>query len=318
MTGWIEVPFEVQKPQEGLRVDAYLARRLNRTSRSFVQKLIDGGQVLLGGRAVKPATRVRAGQTVVVRYSRRLEPPPTAKKLAVLYEDDWLLAVDKPGQMLSHPTDKIVQNAVTTILKRQCGEPKPHLVHRLDRETSGVLLLAKDPSTARLLAAAFSERAIRKEYVALVAGRVAWARRTVDAPIGYQGGEIRVRQAVGSGQAAVTDFERLAAGRDMSLVAARPRTGRLHQIRVHLASLGHVIIGDKLYTSDGGFYLKAVRKELQPEDLTTLGAPRQMLHARALELRHPITEQTLRVEAPLPDDFQACLAAAGIEWHHAG
>lgn len=313
LTDWVDVPFEVQKPQDGLRVDAYLAKRLRRYSRSAVQKMIDGGQVFLAGRAVKPATRLAAGQTVIVRYPRQAEPAAPVNRLEVVFEDDWLLAVDKPGMVLSHPTDRIVENAVTTIVKRQFPGHKLHLVHRLDRETSGVLLLAKDPATARLLTNAFFEREVRKLYIALTAGRFAWTRKTVNAPIDREGGEIKVRQTVGAGQSAVTSFERLAANDSLSLIAARPKTGRLHQIRVHLAHLGHPVLGDKLYTGDGAYYMKAVRRELGARDLAALGAPRQMLHARTLELSHPITEKKLRLQAPLPEDFKRCLSCAGLE-----
>ena len=313
MTDWVEVPFEVQKPQDGLRVDAYLAQRLHRYSRSAVQKLIGEGQVLVAGRAVKASTRVAAGQTVIIRYPRREEPPPAADRLDVVFEDQWLLAVDKPPRMLSHPTDKVVENSVTTVLKKQLGGAKLHLAHRLDRETSGVLLLAKDPATARLLTDAFFDRAVRKRYLALVAGRLDWTRKTVDAPIDYEGGDIMVRQSVGAGQPAVTDFEVLAGNDALSLVAARPRTGRLHQIRVHLASLGASILGDKLYTGDGAYYMKAVRRELTDADLDALGAPRQMLHAERLDIAHPVTDAPLSIRAPLPPDFRAALSAAGLE-----
>lgn len=313
MTDWVEVPFEVQKPQDGLRVDAYLAQRLHRYSRSAVQKLIGEGQVSVAGRAVKASTRVAAGQTVIIRYPRREEPPAAADRLEILYEDDWLLAVDKPPRMLSHPTDKVVENSVTSVLKKQLDGRKAHLAHRLDRETSGVLLLSKDPATARLLTDAFFERAVRKRYLALVGVPLEWKKKTVDAPIDYEGGEIMVRQAVGAGQPAITDFEVLATNATLSLVAARPRTGRLHQIRAHLASLAAPILGDKLYTGDGAYYMKAVRKELTDADLDALGAPRQMLHAETLELAHPVSERPLAIRAPLPSDFRACLAAAGLE-----
>jgi 23S rRNA pseudouridine1911/1915/1917 synthase len=237
-------------------------------------------------------------------------------RLEVLFEDNHLLAVDKTGHVLSHPTDKVVENTVTTILRKQLPALKLHLVHRLDRETSGVLLLAKDPRTARLINEAFFDHSVEKTYWALAAGRVAWARKTVDAPIGRAGGEIKVRQAVGAAdgaQTAVTNFRRLEAGTALSLVAARPETGRLHQIRVHLAHLGHPVLGDKLYTHDGSYYMKAVRKELTDADLDALGAPRQMLHARTLEFMHPITKKKLRLRSPLPEDFRACLERAGLE-----
>ena len=311
---WIEVPFEVQKPQDGLRLDSYLAARLHRYSRSQVQRLIAQGRVLLRGRPVKPASRVATGETVLIRYPRHEERPCPHAELPVLYEDEVLLAVDKPAPLLSHPTDKIQNNTVTSVLKGQFPGLRPRLAHRLDRETSGVLLLAKDAATARGLAALFVSRKVRKEYLALTAGEVSWRRKTVDAPLGKEGLEIKVRQAVGSGAEALTDFERLASGGGLSLIRARPKTGRLHQIRVHLAHLGHPVLGDKLYTGRGELYMKAVKKTLTEDDLGRLGAPRQMLHAQRLRLPHPATGRELDVCAPLPGDFRSLLQEAGISW----
>lgn len=311
---WVEVPFEVQKPQDGLRLDSYLAARLHRYSRSQVQRLISEGRVLRRGRPVKPASRVAAGETVLIRYPRHDELPCLHAELPVLYEDEVLLAVDKPAPLLSHPTDKIQNNTVTSVLKGQFPGLRPRLAHRLDRETSGVLLLAKDAATARDLAALFIGRKVRKEYLALTAGEVSWRRKTVDAPLGKEGLEIKVRQAVGAGAEALTEFERLASGGGLSLIRARPKTGRLHQIRVHLAHLGHPVLGDKLYTGRGELYLKAVKKTLTEDDLGRLGAPRQMLHAQRLRLPHPATGRELDVCAPLPGDFQDLLREAGISW----
>ncbi|MBI5240612.1 MAG: RluA family pseudouridine synthase [Elusimicrobia bacterium] len=331
---WVEVPFEVQKPQDGLRLDSYLASRLHRYSRSQVQRLIEAGRVFLRGRTAKPAARVAAGETVLIRYPRHEERPCPHAELPVLHEDGVLLAVDKPAPLLCHPTDKIQNNTVTSVLKRQFPGQRLHLAHRLDRETSGVLLLAKDPRTARELAALFIGRQVRKEYLALVSGEVSWRRESVDAPLGQEGREIKVRQAVcaaatpccapsgkalgtravGAGAEALTEFERLAAGGGLSLVRALPKTGRLHQIRVHLAHLGHPVLGDKLYTGKGELYMKAVRKALTEEDLGRLGAPRQMLHARRLRLPHPGTGRELEIAAPLPADFSRLLQEAGIAW----
>jgi 23S rRNA pseudouridine1911/1915/1917 synthase len=310
----VEVPFEVQKPHHGLRLDSYLASRLHRYSRSAVQRLIEEGRVFLRGRAAKPAARVASGETVLIRYPRHEERPCLHDGLPVLFEDQFLLAVDKPAPLLCHPTDKIQNNTVTAILKRQFPGLRPRLAHRLDRETSGVLLLAKDPGTARRLAAHFIARLVKKEYLALAAGEVPWRRKTVDAPLGKEGLEIKVRQAVGAGAEALTEFERLASGGGLSLIRARPRTGRLHQIRVHLAHLGHPVLGDKLYTGKGELYMKAVRKTLDEADLARLGAPRQMLHAHRLRLPHPATGRELCVAAPLPGDFSRRLQEAGIAW----
>lgn len=312
---FIEVPFEVQKPQDGQRLDAYLAARLHRYSRAEVQKLISTGRVFLRGRAAKSSARVAAGETVLIRYPRRDEPPPAHDRLPVVFESERLLAVNKPGSVLSHPTDKIFRNAATTILRAQFPALKLHLLHRLDRETSGVLLLAKDTRTARTLTDAFSARETAKEYLALVRGRVAWDEMELDLPLEREGGEIKVRQRAGKGQPALTHFERLAASDRGSLVLARPKTGRLHQIRVHLAHLGHPIVGDKLYTGAGEAYMKAVRRELEASDFESLGGERQMLHALRLSVPDPERpERAITVEAPPPDDFMRTLRGLEIEW----
>lgn len=304
----VEVPFQVQKPQDGLRVDQYLAQRLQKHSRSAIQKLIGEGQVFVRGRAAKASARVSAGETILVRYPKTLEPECEHSSMKVLYEDEYLLALDKPGGVLSHPTDKIIDNAATTIVKKQFPSLPLFLTHRLDRETSGILIFAKTRAAARKMSVLFASHGVSKTYLALVRGRVAWQKKRVDAPLGREGLGIHVRQAVGAGQAAVTDFERLDASDSKSLVRARPKTGRLHQIRAHLAYLGHPILGDKLYTGDGALYMKTVRRELTDQDLIELGARRQMLHAACVEFKHPMSWAPVRVEAGLPDDFKDLLA----------
>ncbi|MBI4370778.1 MAG: RluA family pseudouridine synthase [Elusimicrobia bacterium] len=301
---WVEVPFRVLKEHGGMRVDAYLAARLKRYSRARVQSLIEDGRVSLRGRGVKPALRVSEGETVLIRYQRAEEPPVPHEMMPILYQDDAVAVIAKPGGTLSHPTDKILQNTVTRILTRQLGR-RVHLCHRLDRETSGVMVLALSTSDARAIYEQFRARSVRKEYLAVVFGNVAWTRQVVDAPLGAEEGEIMVRRAVGGtgGQSAVTEFERLAGDGRRSLVAARPRTGRLHQIRAHLAHLGHPVVGDKLYVGSGKAYLKAVRRELNEDDLNALGAKRQLLHAWRLEFGHPRDGRRLRLSAPVPADF---------------
>ncbi|MDE2491997.1 MAG: RluA family pseudouridine synthase [Elusimicrobia bacterium] len=299
---WVEVPFRVLKEHGGLRLDAYLALRLHKYSRAKVQRLIEDGRVSRAGRPAKASARLAEGETVLIRYPRTAEPPLPHETIPVLYQDDAIAVVDKPGGVLSHPTDKILHNTVTTILARQLGR-RVLLAHRLDRETSGAMVLPLDSAAARALYEQFLAREVKKEYLAVVFGEVAWKRKLVDAPIGPEGGEIKVRQAVGRGAAAVTEFSRLATDGRLSLVSARPRTGRLHQIRAHLAHLGHPVVGDKLYVGAGEAYLKAVRRELRPEDLDALGADRQLLHARRLSFAHPRTGAAMRFEAPIPADF---------------
>ena len=299
---WVEVPFRALKEHAGLRLDSFLVARLHRYSRASVQKLIDDGRVTVGGRGVKASLRLAEGESVLIRYPRTAEPPVPHEVMPILYQDTSLAVIDKPGGTLSHPTDKILHNTVTTILSRQLGR-KVFLAHRLDRETSGVQVLALDADAARSLYEQFLGRTVLKEYLAVVFGAVSWKKKLLDAPLGPQGGEIRVRQAVGAGQPAITEFERLATDGKLSLVSGKPKTGRLHQIRAHLAYLGHPVVGDKLYVGAGEAYMKAVRRELGRADLDALGADRQLLHAWKISFEHPVTGKRLSIEAPVPADF---------------
>jgi 23S rRNA pseudouridine1911/1915/1917 synthase len=302
---WIDVPFRVLKEHEGRRLDAYLAERLGKKySRAAVQKLIDDGLVTRPGKPVKAAARVAAGETVMIRYRRQQEPPVPHETMPVLYQDERLVVISKPGGTLSHPTDKVLHNTVTHLLSKQLGR-KVYLAHRLDRETSGAMVLALDADAARSLYEQFVGRGVRKEYLAVVFGAVAWEEKVVDAPLGAEGKSIRVRRAVGGegAQSAVTAFRRLATDGRLSLVSASPRTGRLHQIRAHLAHVGHPLVGDKLYVGEGEAYMKAVRKEVSRADLDALGADRQLLHAWKLSLTHPDDGRALSFEAPVPEDF---------------
>lgn len=308
MPAWVDVRFRVVARHDGLRVDAFLAARLRACSRTEAQRMIDDGRVSLRGRPAKASARVDAGEDVVVRFpARGPEPPPPVSALEILHEDAQLVAVQKPAGILTHPNLRMRLASATDILSKQRPDFKPHPVHRLDRETSGVLVLAKTAGAARELGAQFARRGLRKEYLAVVSGVVAFEWRIVDAPLAAARGIIRVRQAVkAQGVRALTELERLAVAEDRSLVLAVPKTGRLHQIRVHLASLGHPVLGDKLYMGEGEAYLKAVDRKLTDEDLLRLKAPRQMLHAWRLSFTHPMTGASLTVVAPPPEDFREC------------
>ena len=311
----IRVGFEVPHDLSGLRLDQFLAARLHRHSRAKIRRLIEAGKVLFRGKGAKASTRVSQGESVFIFYPKREDPPSRHDGLPVIYEDACLLAVNKPGYVLSHPTDKIIQNSATHILSLQFPGRSLHLAHRLDRETSGVLLLAKTKEAAAFLNREFQERRVRKEYWAIVHGRAGFRKKSVSLAIGPAGRDIRVRQAAGSDESfrdATTEFARLAANDEASLLCAAPRTGRLHQIRVHLAALGHPIVGDKLYNGGGKLYMKAFRRELLPEDLLEAGAPRQMLHARKMELAHPESGLKISLTAPLPEDFLDCLRRKGL------
>jgi 23S rRNA pseudouridine1911/1915/1917 synthase len=298
---------------EGGRLDVFLAARIKGSTRSGVQRFVSEGRVRVEGRpgAVRASTRVGLEDVVVVVYPRREDPPPKVATLSVLLEDGRLLVVDKPAGVLSHPTDKVARNSVTEILKSMRPGLEPRLAHRLDRETSGVLALTKDCESARLLQEQFESRAAAKEYLALVRGRPSWSETVADFPLAKEGGDFKVRQSVSeSGYPALTHFRVLSSSATASLVLCLPKTGRLHQLRVHLAHLGHPILGDLLYGPDPGLYLKAVSGALTDGDRLASGAPRQMLHAAKLAFLHPALKTSVSVKAPVPPDFRALMPAA--------
>jgi len=301
---WVDVCYRAGAEHAGWRVDIFLRSKMKRRSREEIQAWMARGQVMRGGRALKPADRLRAQDEVLVRFARREDPPARYESLPVVYEDECLLAVNKPGRLLSHPTDKVRRDSVTEILAAHFNGARPHLVHRLDRETSGLLVLSKTKEAAKSLTDQFVSRGVKKCYLALVRGRVPWREKLVEAPLSRAGGDIWVRQMVSAdGVAAATRFRRLAMGEADSLVSAEPKTGRLHQIRAHLSWLGYPVLGDKLYQDGGSAYLKMTRGQIADEDLESLGAARQMLHSWTLELRHPANGKILRLCAPLPEDF---------------
>jgi 23S rRNA pseudouridine1911/1915/1917 synthase len=305
---WVWVPFEVAKKYDGYRIDRFLAQRLAGYSRKKVQDILAAARVLKERKPAKANTKVRTGETVEIAYLRRPEEALAQKdSIPFVYEDDDLLVVNKPGNLLSHPTDKIVDHTVLGLLRHSRPDlPKLHLLHRLDRETSGVIALAKNSQAARSWTRHMQARRIHKEYIAFVRGVLLPLEGTIDMPIGREGGDIRVRQGVNVPGAvpAVTRYIRIGGSADISVARIFPETGRLHQIRVHLAAIGHPILGDPLYTGTGEIYRKMVSGHATAADRASLGFPRVALHAAALRFPHPTTKRELRVEAPLPEDME--------------
>ncbi len=284
----------------GERLDSFLARRCPDLSRSRIQALTADGCVTVDGGAAKPAARLREGQTV----SLVVPPPapsrltPQAMDLDVAYEDADLLVIDKPAGLVTHPApghpDHTLANAVLAHcpdLEGVGGEIRPGLVHRLDRDTSGLIVVAKNDAAQAGLSGQFKERTVSKAYLAVVTGYPEPERATIDAPIGRHP-RSRTRMAVVStGREAVTEYDVLRRMRGYSLVETRPRTGRTHQIRVHLASVGHPVAGDAVYGR------------------TAPGLDRHFLHAHRLAFSHPRTGKRLALESPLPSDLRAWLEA---------
>jgi 23S rRNA pseudouridine1911/1915/1917 synthase len=294
----------------GQRLDRALAALAPEFSRNYLRQLIDGGAVQLNGAsAAKPAQKVRVGDVLAIE----LRPTPMSQAfvpqdipLQVVYEDEHLLVIDKPAGLVVHPAagnwSGTLLNALLARDERAAALPRAGIVHRLDKDTSGLMVVARTRAAMDALVQRIAARQVRREYLALAHRR--WsgpAQREVDAPIGRDSRN-RLRMAVVDltrqpGKPAQTWFELIADAAQGCVVRALLRTGRTHQIRVHMAHLGHPLVADPLY---GG--------------PAAAGMTRQALHARRLSLEHPVSGAALAFEAPLPPDLAAALALWAPGW----
>jgi 23S rRNA pseudouridine1911/1915/1917 synthase len=294
--------WQVAAGDAGRRIDAALAERLG-ASRAAAQRLIAEGRVRIDDAAVDKGHTLRVGEVVVWERPPAAPSELVAEAIAVpvVYEDDWLLVVDKPAGMVVHPAPghergTLVQALLDRGIAGGHGR-RPGVIHRLDRETSGLLIVAKGEEPYRRLVAAMSERRISRTYLALLCGELAQDEGTIDAPIGRHLRDRR-RMALHSARArpAVTHFTVLARGAGYTLARVRLETGRTHQIRVHFAALGHPIAGDATYG-----------RRPVPEGLT-----RHFLHAAELRFAHPEDGRELRFTSPLPAELAAFLERLGL------
>jgi 23S rRNA pseudouridine1911/1915/1917 synthase len=278
---------------EGERLDRFIAAR-GGISRGEARRALDAGGVFLDGRRCKVASRpVHAGQSVTVNLEeagRAAVPPPPLGRERLLYADAELAAVDKPAGVPAQPTLTTDSGTLPELVAALLGGPVT-LVHRLDRETSGVTVFARTKAAAAALAEAFRTGAPEKTYLALTARVPSPRDGRVEAPLGKDPARAGLRRVDPRGEAAATVYRTLRDGPGAALVEAAPETGRTHQIRVHLAHLGAPLLGDARY---GG-----------PRRVGEVAVPRVMLHARRLALAHPATGARLVLEAPLPEDFLA-------------
>ena len=304
------VELVVRDPQE-LRLDLYLMEHLPDQSRASIQRLIQSGRVLLAGKAARPAARVRDGDPIVIEIPdpapEHLVPEPIP--LQIVHADPAFLVVSKPAGLVVHPgagrkTGTLV-HALLSLgvgLSTAGGSGRPGIVHRLDRETSGLLVVARNDAAHRNLAAQFEARKVLKLYDALVWGRPAPARGRIEAPLGRHP-VARTRMAVrAGGRSAITEYRMVESLGALALLEVRILTGRTHQIRVHMKHLGHPIFGDAEYggARRGSLRDAGVRAALE-------GFDRLALHARRLEFQHPRSGEPLRFEASLPEDFAELL-----------
>ncbi|MFP4055510.1 MAG: RluA family pseudouridine synthase [Candidatus Brocadiia bacterium] len=309
--------FTVARRDAGRRVDQFLAASLDDFSRTFIQGLIRGGRVTVDGEAVKPSHILRRGERVEVAVDLAAGPvvPPQRVPLDVLYEDDDLLVVNKPPDMVVHPVrhrqrgtlvNALVEHTAT--LSSVGGELRAGIVHRLDRDTSGAIVAAKTDAAHAALAEQFQARSVQKLYLAIVEGEPELDADRIDAPLGRSR---RNRQAVcvrPDGKAASTVYRVRARYRGFALLAVELLTGRTHQIRVHLAHIGHPVVADALYGRRHALYRSELAGEQPAEDEEPL-IERQALHAHRLAFDHPTTGQRMALEAPLPPDLARLIEA---------
>lgn len=294
---------ELVADRDGERLDVFVARLLPQLTRSRVRRLIDDGLVAVDGKQPgKAGLALDAGQRVGVT----LPPPepsslqPEAIPLRIVYEDDDLLVVDKPPGLTVHPAPGHASHTLVNALLAHCpdlsgvgGEGRPGIVHRLDKDTSGLIIVAKNDASHAALARQLKDRRVEKTYLALVRGRVDPAEGVIDAPLGRHPVQRKKQAVIEGGRPARTRYRVLRAFDGFSLLEVQPESGRTHQIRVHLASIGHPVAGDALYGR--GAALPSLR--------------RQFLHAQRLAFRHPRTGDRLELEAPLAEDLQAVLTS---------
>lgn len=308
------VRHRVRSSGEGQALLSYLSDLIPVAQVDVLSAIEQGRFCLEDGRVLEAQTPLKAGQIILADVPDRstqdpfLPPPPD--RLVELYRDAHILAVCKPAGLLCHPMGPARLSALSIAQDQLQSEGEPsdlRPLHRLDRETSGILLMARSLATDIAIKSLFEKRKVHKRYVALVHGRLKQEEALVDAPIAPDSGPIRVRMRVHpSGKSAQTRLrvlENFGDDASFSWIEAQPLTGRTHQIRVHLAHLGHPVVGDKLYCNEGEAFLKKWRGELQAKDIEQLGLPRHALHASELSLSHPHSNKKLLLSANIPPEL---------------
>ena len=282
---------------ESTRLDKFLAAELPQYSRSFLAKC----ELLVNGKTKKPSASVKAGDLIEVKVPplKTLKVEPEKIPLKILHEDAEILVIEKPSGMVIHPSDhggNVSGTLVNALLfhlgKSATEEMRPGIVHRLDKETSGVMVVAKTEAAKKFLTKEFAERRVEKFYLALVVGRLKTEKGRIEAPLGRDSRDPTRRRVstASDSREAITEFEVLENFADATLVRVKLLTGRTHQIRVHFQSLGHPIVGDATYASK--------------KQRATFAAPRMFLHAAELKFRHPETKKLVEFEAELPEELR--------------
>ena len=335
------VTHRVGPNESGIRIDAFLKHRYQKKSREQIKRALDTGAITIGRNVphfqvgkIKPSTSLLYGDEVRVLTEKSPEPEVNFD-YKILYEDEALFVINKPSNLPVHPAGKFFFNTLITHLKTQ-GFTRPldedrdfYLVHRIDKETSGVMVLVKEREFSNKLAAQFADRSTEKTYLAITHGRIEKDKFSVDLAIGHDPhAPVNLKQACipesEGGYPSLTHFKVLERRGNFTLVECTPKTGRQHQIRVHLDAVGHPIVGDKLYGIDQEISLSLFERpvhksaqtilgspaytaapEISPEVMAKLILPRHALHAHAIRFTHPLTHKKVEFTSPLPEELRA-------------
>jgi len=309
----IVVPLKQSKE----RIDVYLTHQIQNASRSKVRQAIDEGLVLVNGRRVKPSHVVAPGEAIEITLPRppRLDAQPENIPLEILFEDDQLLIVNKPAGMVTHPAYGNYTGTLVNALLHHCKrlsevntELRPGIVHRLDKDTTGLMVVAKSDAAHHFLARQFSKRTIEREYWALVWGRFKQPAGTIEASLGRSKRDRKKVTVTVDGKHAVTEYEVIKEYEFLSLVRLKLKTGRTHQIRVHLAHVGHPVFGDPAYGGRSATWGGLEGKKAQRAQNLLKLISRQALHAKTIGFVHPLTKELTRFDSELPADMKEVLA----------
>jgi 23S rRNA pseudouridine1911/1915/1917 synthase len=307
--GFLELTFRVAREYAGWRADRFIANRIPRLSRTRVQRILKKFAFDEAGKQVKPNRVLREGEKITV-YKMPPDEPDTPLHFDVIYEDEWLMAVDKPAGLPVHPTARYLKNTLTGLLEERYGPDRPILTHRLDAETSGIVLCSRGLESERLVKRMFAQRKVKKTYLAVVDGVMDPPSGRIEVTMGFDPDSvIRVKMACGPSHTshALTEYSTLEVAGNRTLLEIKPRTGRQHQIRAHLAHVGFPIVGDKMYGPDENLFLEYIESGLTPDIEHRAGHKRHALHAFSLSFAHPFTGDEITIECPPPEDIRGLL-----------
>lgn len=291
----------VNENDKGKRLDIYIAENFNELSRTMIKKLIESNNVLVNDKSEKVSYKVQANDNISIDVPEAKETKLKAQEipLDIIYEDSDIIVVNKPKGMVVHPAngnpDGTLVNAILSICKNSLsgigGELRPGIVHRLDKDTSGLIIVAKNDKAHINMSEQIKERNVKKTYIALVRGNVLEEEATINMPIGRSTKDRKKMAVTKNGKQAITHFKVLKRYSKYTLLEIKIETGRTHQIRVHMAEIGYPVVGDAVYSNGKNEF----------------GIEGQMLHAYKLEFMHPITNKHMELTAPLPQYFEEIL-----------